>query len=120
MIKVLVADDHTLVRDGIRALLATASDVQRVAEAADGREAIARATATHPDVILLDIAMPGFGGLEAVPVLRRDVSHLRLRRAPAGKPAGNEQHGAATHRPYSTRPPPQTFAAQPEGRRAGA
>lgn len=78
MIKVLVADDHTLVRDGIRALLATASDVQLVAEAADGREAIARATATHPDVILLDIAMPGFGGLEAVPVLRRDLPESKI------------------------------------------
>jgi DNA-binding NarL/FixJ family response regulator len=78
MIRVLVADDHTLVRDGIRALLATAPDIELVGEAADGREAIEQARAVRPDVILLDIAMPGLGGLEAVPILRREVPEARL------------------------------------------
>lgn len=77
-IRVLVADDHTLVRDGIRALLATAGDIELVAEAADGREAIERARATAPDVILLDIAMPGLGGLESVPLLRRELPNARI------------------------------------------
>ncbi len=77
-IRVLVADDHTLVRDGIRALLATAADIEVVAEAADGREAVERARLAHPDIILLDIAMPGLGGLEAVPLLRREVPDSRI------------------------------------------
>lgn len=77
-IRVLLADDHTLVRDGIRALLATANDIDVVGEAADGREAIERARATQPDVILLDIAMPGLGGLESVPLLRHDVPGARI------------------------------------------
>jgi DNA-binding NarL/FixJ family response regulator len=77
-IRVLVADDHTLVRDGIRALLATAGDIELVAEASDGREAVERAKAATPDVILLDIAMPGLGGLESVPLLRRELPHARI------------------------------------------
>jgi DNA-binding NarL/FixJ family response regulator len=77
-IKVLVADDHTLVRDGVRALLAGAGDITVVAEAADGREAIEQARATHPDVVLLDIAMPGLGGLEAVPELKREAPNARI------------------------------------------
>lgn len=77
-IRVLVADDHTLVRDGIRALLATAGDLELVAEAADGREAIAQARQAQPDVILLDIAMPGLGGLESVPLLQREVPDARI------------------------------------------
>lgn len=77
-IRVLVADDHTLMRDGIRALVATATDMEVVAEAADGREAIEQARLTRPDVILLDIAMPGLGGLEAVPILRREVPNVRI------------------------------------------
>jgi DNA-binding NarL/FixJ family response regulator len=77
-IRVLVADDHTLVRDGIRALLATAHDIELVAEASDGREAIERARAAAPDVIILDIAMPGLGGLESVPLLQRELPNARV------------------------------------------
>jgi DNA-binding NarL/FixJ family response regulator len=77
-IRVLVADDHTLVRDGIRALLTTADDVEVVAEAADGGEAIEKARVARPDVILLDIAMPGLGGLESVPLLRREIPEARI------------------------------------------
>jgi len=78
MIRVLVADDHALVRDGVRALLAASGDMQVVAEAADGREAVARARECAPDVILIDIAMPGLGGLEAVPLLQREAPHARI------------------------------------------
>jgi DNA-binding NarL/FixJ family response regulator len=77
-IRVLVADDHTLVREGIRALLATAGDMDVVAEASDGREALERAKVTRPDVVVLDVAMAGLGGLETVPLLRRDVPHARI------------------------------------------
>jgi DNA-binding NarL/FixJ family response regulator len=77
-IRVLVADDHTLVRDGIRALLGTADDIELVAEASDGREAVERARASAPDVIILDIAMPGLGGLESVPLLQRELPNARI------------------------------------------
>lgn len=64
-IRVLLADDHKLVRAGIRALLKTTADVEIVAEASDGREAL-RLIATHrPDIALMDIMMPGLNGLDA-------------------------------------------------------
>ena len=78
MIRILIADDHALVRDGVRALLATAADIEVVGEAADGREAVERAKTSAPDVILIDIAMPGLGGLEAVPILTREVPQARI------------------------------------------
>jgi DNA-binding NarL/FixJ family response regulator len=64
-IKVLVADDHALFREGITALLSAYDDLEVVGEAADGREAIDHVGKLHPDVVLMDIAMPGLGGLEA-------------------------------------------------------
>ncbi|MDA8077639.1 MAG: response regulator transcription factor [Nitrospiraceae bacterium] len=64
-IRVMIVDDHSLVREGITALLKYHDDVEVVGEAADGREAISGAEKLSPDVILMDIAMPGLGGLEA-------------------------------------------------------
>ena len=61
----LIADDHTLVRDGIRALLALASDIEVVGEAANGKEAVEKARELAPDVVLMDLAMPVVTGLEA-------------------------------------------------------
>lgn len=63
-IRVLLADDHTLVRAGIRGLVANLSDVEVAGEAGDGHEALRLAEALHPDVVLLDIGMPGLNGLE--------------------------------------------------------
>ena len=65
-IRVLLADDHTLVRAGIRSLLQNLPDIEVVAEANNGREALALLETCHPDVVLMDIAMPGLNGLEAV------------------------------------------------------
>ena len=65
MIRVLLADDHVLVREGLRALLAREADMQVVAEAGDGREALQAARATRPDVAALDLSMPLLNGLEA-------------------------------------------------------
>ncbi|HEX9679892.1 MAG TPA: response regulator transcription factor, partial [Anaerolineales bacterium] len=64
-IRVLIADDHTIVRAGIRLLLETEPDVQVVGEAVTGDEALALAGELRPSVILMDIGMPGITGLEA-------------------------------------------------------
>jgi NarL family two-component system response regulator LiaR len=64
-IRVLVVDDHSIVRRGIRALLAEIEDIEVIGEAADGQEAMAKADALNPDVILMDLVMPGIDGIEA-------------------------------------------------------
>jgi DNA-binding NarL/FixJ family response regulator len=65
MIRVLLADDQALVRDGFRALIDRDPDMRVVAEAADGVEAVSQTRAEHPDVVLMDIRMPRIDGLEA-------------------------------------------------------
>jgi DNA-binding NarL/FixJ family response regulator len=65
VIEVLIADDHELVRDGLRAVLDAQEDIEVVGEAADGEEALARASELRPDVVLMDIRMPRLDGIEA-------------------------------------------------------
>lgn len=77
-IRVVVADDHALVRDGIKALLKLADDIEVVGEAADGREAVAQCRRLKPEVVLMDIAMPGLGGLEATLELKREVPATKV------------------------------------------
>jgi DNA-binding NarL/FixJ family response regulator len=64
-IRILLADDHTVVRDGLRALLEHECDMTVVAEAADGRESIRLAETEHPDIVVMDLAMPNMNGMEA-------------------------------------------------------
>ena len=64
-IRILLADDHTVVRDGLRALLEKQSDMAVVAEAADGRDSVRLAEEQAPDVVVMDIAMPNMNGIEA-------------------------------------------------------
>ena len=64
-IRVLVADDHRLFRDGLRALLNSAEDLELVGEAGDGEEVVAQAAVLQPDVILMDLQLPGINGVEA-------------------------------------------------------
>lgn len=64
-LRVLIADDHPLFRDGLRALLAASPDTELAGEAADGDEAVALAASTRPDMVLMDLQMPGLHGIEA-------------------------------------------------------
>src|SRR5919197_6284374 len=64
-IRLLIADDHTLFRDGLRALLRSLPNAEVVGEAASGDEAVERTLALQPDVVLMDIQMPGTNGIEA-------------------------------------------------------
>jgi DNA-binding NarL/FixJ family response regulator len=70
-IRVLLVDDHTIFREGVRALLSEHDDIEVVGEASDGREAIDKVAELQPDVVLMDIAMPGLGGLEATLEIRK-------------------------------------------------
>ena len=70
MIKVLLADDHSIVRAGLRRIVEESDDMEVIAEAADGREAIRLVRKTAPDVAVIDISMPGLDGLEVVSRLR--------------------------------------------------
>ncbi len=76
MIRVLLADDHDIVRAGLRRLVEDCGDMEVVAEAADGQEAIRRVQETSPEVAVIDISMPGLDGLEVVSRLR--LSHPKL------------------------------------------
>jgi DNA-binding NarL/FixJ family response regulator len=70
VIRVLLADDHALVREGTRRLLETEDDVEVVAEAASGEEAVESTKRLHPDIAIMDIAMPGMGGIEATRAIK--------------------------------------------------
>jgi DNA-binding NarL/FixJ family response regulator len=76
--RVLLADDHTLVRAGIRVLLTALPEVDSVVEAGDGQQALALLLATRPDVALIDIGMPGLNGLELAARVAREAPETRL------------------------------------------
>src|SRR5215469_6471609 len=70
-LRILIADDHELVRQGLRSLLASRPAWEVCGEAADGREAVEKASQLKPDIILLDVSMPRLNGLEAAALIRR-------------------------------------------------
>ena len=71
--RILIADDHQVVRQGLRWVLEKHAGWEVCGEAADGWEALEKAKSLKPDVILLDIRMPNLGGLEAAPMIRKEV-----------------------------------------------
>jgi DNA-binding NarL/FixJ family response regulator len=77
-IRVLVTDDHAMVRDGICALLALTGDIEAVGVAANGREALEMVGKLAPDVVLMDIAMPIMGGLEATRRIRKEFPKVKV------------------------------------------
>lgn len=89
MIKVMLADDHAVVRMGFRLLLEGSSDIRVVAEAESGEDAVRRFAEVKPDVVVLDLSMPGIGGLEALSRI--------LAREPAAKVLVLTAHEDAMH-----------------------
>ena len=78
MIRILVADDHAIVREGLKRIIRDSPDMEVVAEAANSAETIAEAQRTSPDVVLLDISMPGRGGLDTLKELKRLLPKTRV------------------------------------------
>ncbi len=76
--RILIADDHPIFRDGLLVLLETAPDLMVIGEATTGDEAIARATELRPDVILMDLKMPGCNGIEATQQILADDLHVNI------------------------------------------
>ena len=77
-IRVLLVDDHAVVRQGLRALLEAEGDIAVVGEAENGRQAVAQAKKTLPDVVVMDVAMPGMNGLEATRQIVRNVPSAKV------------------------------------------
>lgn len=77
-IRVLIADDHAILREGMRALLQHSDDIEVVGEASDGAQAVELTQKLQPDVVLMDIAMPGLGGLEATIALQKAGARARV------------------------------------------
>jgi two-component system response regulator NreC len=77
-IRLLLADDHAILRAGLRMLLDAQPDMLVVGEAADGEEAVRRALVTRPDVAVVDLTMPGLSGVETLQRLRRELPSARL------------------------------------------
>ncbi len=77
-IKVLIADDHRVVREGLSAILKTRNNLEVVGEAQDGQEAVEKTRALEPDVILMDVSMPRMGGVEATRQIKREFPHIGI------------------------------------------
>jgi two-component system response regulator NreC len=77
-IRILLADDHAVLRAGLRALLAAQGDLEVVGEASEGGEAIRQCQALRPDVVVMDIGMPGVGGIDATARIKRDLPGTKV------------------------------------------
>ncbi|MFW5755754.1 MAG: response regulator [Tangfeifania sp.] len=77
-IKVLIADDHQLFREGLVNLISSAPDIEVIAEAKDGKEATEKTKELNPDVVLIDIGMPEMNGIEATRILKKQQSQVKV------------------------------------------
>jgi DNA-binding NarL/FixJ family response regulator len=77
-IRILLADDHAMVRQGLRAFLGLSKDLQTVGEAVDGRQAVDLAHQLHPDLVLMDLLMPGLDGVSATAAIRRELPEVEV------------------------------------------
>jgi DNA-binding NarL/FixJ family response regulator len=78
VIRVLVVDDHPLLREGIAVLIDTQSDMQLIGEASNGREALEQFRKHHPDITLMDLQMPEVGGIDAISAIRGEFPDARI------------------------------------------
>src|SRR5262245_28405391 len=76
--RILIADDHDVIRRGVRSLLETRSDLQVVGEAADGRDALIAARATQPDIAILDYSLPKLNGYDLTVALKRELPRIEI------------------------------------------
>jgi two-component system response regulator NreC len=77
-LRVLLADDHQIVRDGLRLLIETQRDMRVVGEAGSGKEAVRQALELKPDVVIMDLSMPEFNGLQATKLIRAERPDLKI------------------------------------------
>jgi signal transduction histidine kinase/ActR/RegA family two-component response regulator len=77
-IRVLLVDDHAVVRQGLAGILDSEPDIELIAEAGDGREAVDLARRLHPDVIVMDVSMPGMTGIEATRIIKKELPEVRV------------------------------------------
>lgn len=77
-VRILLADDHALVRQGIRSLLEKLDDIEVVGEVSDGRDAVKLSTTLQPDIVFMDITMPGLNGLQAVSHMKKECPRTRV------------------------------------------
>lgn len=78
MIRILLCDDHTILRTGLKMLIGTAGDLEVVGEAADGEQAVALTEQLHPDVVLMDISMPRLDGIRATALIKKRHPDVRV------------------------------------------
>jgi DNA-binding NarL/FixJ family response regulator len=78
MIKVMLVDDHTIVRDGIKALLTDQDDISIIGEASNGRDLLSLLKVHKPDILLLDISLPDYSGIELCEIVRRDYPGIQV------------------------------------------
>ena len=77
-IRVLITDDHRVVREGLSAILDTKDEIDIVGEASDGREAVEKARELLPDVIVMDVSMPGMNGVEATRIIKKELPQIGI------------------------------------------
>ena len=78
LMRLLIVDDHAIVRQGLRAIIRVTPDMQLVGEARDGQEAIEMVAALHPDIVLMDLVMPGLDGVAAITVIKQKRTAVRI------------------------------------------